>query len=175
MNTSPHEQGDRDDGRRHAESDSGEVQPQSLPLTMARISAPTPPVTSAASRARGRGAWWPGIPGSLHQPTTSAPRPMGTSTRKIQRQSMVTSAPPTTGPSAAARAPIAVQTRTAPPRRSGGNAASSRPSDVGVINAAPAAWAMRNATRVSTLLATEQAAEAAVKRPIPSKKLRSRR
>ena len=50
-----------------------------------------------------------------------ASRPIGTLTRKIQRQLAVTSTPPTTGPSAAARPPIAVQVRTAPPRRSGGN------------------------------------------------------
>src|SRR5665213_1259172 len=61
--------------------------------------------------------------------------------------------------------PIAVQVRTAVLRRSGGKAAINRPSDVGVINAAPAACNTRNAIRVSTLVETEHAAEAAVNSP----------
>ena len=104
----------------------------------------------------------PGPPAASTSRSACATRPIGTLTRKIQRQLAVTSTPPTTGPSAAARPPIAVQVRTAPPRRSGGKDASSRPSEVGVISAAPAACTTRNATSVSTLLAAAQAAEAAV-------------
>jgi hypothetical protein len=61
------------------------------------------------------------------------------------------------------------------PRFSAGKVAINNPSDVGVISAAPAACNTRNAIRVSTLLETEQAADAAVNNPTPSKKLRSRR
>src|SRR6185437_791367 len=91
----------------------GEPQPQSFILVIAKVSAPTPPVTSAASAGFGRGAAWPGISGSFHQPITIAIIPTGTLTRKIQRQFIVTSRPPMTGPSAAATPPIAVQVRTA--------------------------------------------------------------
>ncbi len=98
--------------------------------------------------------------------------PIGTLTKKIQRQLDVTSTPPTSGPSAAAKPPIAVQVRTAPPRRSGGKAASSRPSEVGVISAAPAACndAERD-QRSQTPCAAAQAAEAAVNSATPSRKL----
>ena len=97
----------------------GELQPHSLALTSAKVSAPTPRVTRAAPQASGRGTSCPGTRGSMRQPTTRAARPIGTLTMKIQRQLAVNSRPPTTGPRAAARPPIAVQVRTAPARRSG--------------------------------------------------------
>src|SRR5712664_3868456 len=93
----------------------GETHPQSFTLTMAKVSAPIPPVTSAASNGLGRGASWPGISGSFRQPTNMAMTPIGTLTMNIQRQFTATSSPPMTGPSAAARPPIAVQVRTAVP------------------------------------------------------------
>ena len=92
----------------------GEFQPQSFTLTIANVSAAIPPVTSTASKGFGRGASCPGISGSFHQPIAIATRPTGTLTRNIQRQFAVTSRPPMTGPSAAARPPIAV---TSAPRR----------------------------------------------------------
>ena len=95
-------------------------QPQSLPLTSPSVSVPTPPVTRIVPSASGRGPGCPGTSGSFSQPATRAATPIGTLTRNTQRQLAVTSSPPTTGPSAAARPPIAVQVRTAPPRRSGG-------------------------------------------------------
>jgi hypothetical protein len=64
-----------------------------------------PPVTSAAAQKDGTATSWPEILGSLRQPTTRASRPIGTLTRKIQRQLAITSTPPTRGPSAAANAP----------------------------------------------------------------------
>jgi len=66
--------------------------------------------------------------------------------------------------------PTAVQVRTAPWRRSGGKAASTRLREVGVSSAAPAAWTSRNATSMATLLAAPQAADAAVNTATPSRK-----
>ncbi len=83
------------------------------------------------------------------QPTAIAARPIGTLTKKTQRQLAATSRPPTTGPSAAASPPTAVQPRTAPWRRSGEVVASTRPSEVGVSSAAPAAWTIRKATSIA--------------------------
>ncbi|MEA2211553.1 MAG: hypothetical protein QOF83_1501 [Solirubrobacteraceae bacterium] len=150
-------------------------QPQSWPLTRPRVSAATPPVTSPAPSASGVRTGCPGTAGSRRQPATSATRPMGTLTRNTQRQLAATSTPPTTGPSAAARPPTAVQARTAPWRRSGAVVASTRLSEVGVSRAAPAAWRTRKMTSIVRLSAAPQAAEAAVNRPTPSRKPWSRR
>ena len=75
-----------------------------------------------------------------------------------------------TGPNAAATPPVAVQARTAPLRRSGGYAASTRLSDVGVSSAAPAACTRRKATSIATLSAAPHAADATVKTATPSRK-----
>ena len=148
-----------------------ECQPQSFTFTIANVRSPTPAVTSKAAPKFGRFTSCPGIAGSFHHPTINASTPIGTFTRKIQRQLAVTSRPPTNGPSAAATPPTAVQVRTAAPRLSGANDASSNPNDVGVINAAAAACTTRNTTSISTLLASAQAADAAVNAAIPARKL----
>ena len=149
--------------------------PQSLPLTMARTSAAMPPLTRIAAIGLGLGTSWPGTSGNFQQPTIIASRPIGTLTMKIQRQLTVTRRPPATGPNAAASPPSAVQTLTAWVRRSGGNDASNKPIEVGVIKAAPAACTNRKMTNVVTLLAAPHAADATVKRPTPSRKLMFRR
>src|SRR4051794_3376393 len=128
-------------------------QPQLGPFTRPSTNAATPPVISTAPTASGRGTGWPGTYGRRRQPTTSAASPMGTLTRNTQRQLAATSRPPTTGPAAAARPPTAVHVRTAPGRRSAGVAARSKPSDVGVRSAAPAACTTRNATSIATVVA----------------------
>ncbi len=97
-----------------------DAQPQLPPWTSPRVSPPTPAVISSAARASGLGPGWPGASGSRSQPAASAARPIGTFTKKTQRQLSVTSRPPATGPSAAAMPPAAVQARTAPPRRCAG-------------------------------------------------------
>ena len=149
-------------------------QPHDWPLTRPSVSAPTPPVSSTAPIASGAGTGCPGMCGSRRQPTISAARPIGTLTRNTQRQLAATSRPPTTGPSAAASPPTAAQARTAPWRRSGEDVASTRPSEVGVSSAAPAAWITLNATSIVTLVAAPQAAEAATNTATPSRKPRSR-
>jgi hypothetical protein len=101
--------------------------------------------------------------------------PIGTLIVNIHRQLTVTSKPPISGPKAAAKPPIAVHARTARARLSAGKHASKRPRDVGVMSAAPAAWATRNATSVSTLLAIAHAADAAVNSTTLTRKLKSRR
>src|SRR4051812_34303390 len=56
----------------------GEPHPHSPPSTSPSVSAPTPPVTSSAPNASGRGPAWPGTAGSQRKPATSAARPTGT-------------------------------------------------------------------------------------------------
>jgi hypothetical protein len=148
-----------------------EFQPQSFSLTIPKVSKAMPMVISAAAEKCGAGTSWPEILESLIQPITNASRPIGTLIRKIHRQLAVTSNPPTKGPRAAADPPTAAQTRTAPPRRSGGNVARISPNDVGVSSAAPVACTRRNATSVSTLFARAQAAEATVNKAMPASKL----
>src|SRR5437763_652527 len=153
----------------------GSPQPQLPPLTSPSTRAATPPVTRSAPSASGTGTGWPGTRGSRRQPTASAARPIGTLTRKTQRQLAATSNPPTTGPAAAARPPTAVQARTAPWRRSGDEVARISPREVGVSRAAPAACTTRKATSIGTLVAAPQAAEAATNTATPSRNPCSRR
>ena len=78
----------------------GAVQPQSFTLTMAKVKAAIPAVTSSAAIRLGRGKSWPGTQGSFHQPITMAASPIGTLTMNIQRQLIVTSTPPMSGAAA---------------------------------------------------------------------------
>jgi hypothetical protein len=148
-----------------------EFHPQSFSFTIPNVSAAMPMVMSAAAQKYGAGTSWPETLGSLIQPTTIASKPIGTLTRKIHRQLAVTNNPPSKGPRAAANPPTAAQMRTAPPRRSAGKVARISPNDVGVSSAAPAACTIRNATSASTLLASAQAADAAVNTAMPARKL----
>src|SRR5258705_9193439 len=149
----------------------GECQPQSFTLTIAKTNEATPTVTSSAAPKSGREESWPGTLGSFRQPTTKAISPIGRLTRKIQRQFAVTRTPPTSGPTAAARPPTAVHVRTAPLRPSGGKADNSSPSDVVVMSTAAAACTTRKTISISVLVAAAHAADAAVKAPIPTRKL----
>jgi len=149
----------------------GECQPQSFILTIAKTKDATPAVTTSAAPKWGCELLWPGTLGSCRQPTTRAISPIGRLTRKIQRQLTVTRTPPMSGPSAAATPPAAVHVRTAPLRPSGGKADSSSPSDVGVMSAAAAACTTRKTTSISVSVAAAHAADAAVKAPIPTRKL----
>jgi len=79
-----------------------------------------------------------------------------------QRQLIATSSPPTTGPRAAIRPPIAVQTRTLLSRASLELVARTMLSEVGVISAAPAAWTIRKVTNTSVPVAAAHSAEATV-------------
>src|SRR4029077_6381682 len=152
----------------------GECQPQSFILTIAKTRDATPAVTTSAAPKWGCELLWPGTLGSFRQPTTRAISPIGRLTRKIQRQLAVTRTPPMSGPSAAATPPAAVHVRTAPLRPSGGKADSSSPSDVGVMSAAAGACTTRKTTSISVSVAAAHAADAAVKAPIPARKLRLR-
>ena len=95
-------------------------------------------------------------------------------TRKTQRQLIPTSSPPTTGPRAAIRPPIAVHARTLLSRSSPELVASTMLSDVGVISAAPAAWTTRKTTNASVSFAAAQSADATVNTATPSRNPYSR-
>jgi hypothetical protein len=92
---------------------------------------------------------------------------IGTLTRNTQCQLAATSAPPITGPSAAAAPPTEVQALIVPARLSGRAAASSRPSDAGISSAPPAAWTTRATTSTQTSGAAAHAADASPKTIIP--------
>src|SRR5258706_3038825 len=149
----------------------GEDQAQSLALMIAKTRDATPAVTSSAAPKSGCELSWPGTLGSFRQPTIRAISPIGRLTRKIQRQLAVTRTPPTSGPSAPARPPTAVHVRTAPLRRSGGNADNSSPRDVGVMSAAAAACTTRKMTSIALPVAAAHTTDAAVKAAIPTRKL----
>ena len=144
--------------------------PRLCPSTRPRVSSATPAVTSTAPRASGLGTGWPGTYGSLRQPKNSAASPIGTFTRNTQCQLAATSTPPTTGPSAAASPPTAVQARTEWARRSGAAVASTRLRDVGVTSAAPAAWNTRKTINSPVLCAVAHRAEATTNTATPTRK-----
>ena len=91
-----------------------DAQPQSAPLTSPKVKRPDPGGDQHDTEGSGRSVEWPGTSGRRRQPTTRAATPTGRLTRNTQRQLAATSRPPTTGPTAAARPPTAVQARTAP-------------------------------------------------------------
>ena len=86
----------------------------------------------------------------------------------------MTTAPPTTGPSATARPLMPDQAPSARPRFSAGTASLSSVSVSGVTIAAPRPWAARAAIRKPVLGATAAEAEASVKSPRPSENMRLR-
>ncbi len=110
---------------------------------------------------------WPDSAGRTPRPASTATTTMGTLTRNTQCQLAATSAPPSTGPSAAAAPPTEVQALMVPVRFSGRAAASSRPREAGMSSAPPAAWTTRAATSTHTSGAAAQAAEARPKTIIP--------
>src|ERR1700679_2798285 len=106
-----------------------DVQPQSSALTSASASAPIATVKTAAPRMSGRASARTSAAcavvrssGRTRRPAISAMAMIGTFTRNTQCQLASTSAPPTTGPRAAAAPPTEVQARIAPVRRSAGAA-----------------------------------------------------
>ena len=153
----------------------GDDQPQSGPSTSARARAPMPtaiaadpPRSGTRLTARSRES------GTTRRATTSAAIPTGTLTMKTQRQDACTSRPPTTGPKAAASAPVAAQMRTARTLPASGVEASSRPNDVGVSAAAPTACRPRKRTSVQRSWLAAQAALAAVNSASPARNPGSR-
>jgi hypothetical protein len=148
-----------------------DAHPQSSASTSARASAPIATLKIAAPTVSGRPASLPaaGAGGSTRTLAISAIAATGTFTRNTHRQLAATSAPPSTGPSAAAAPPTDVQPRIAPVRLSGGAAASSRPSEAGISSAPPAAWTTRAATSTQTLPAAAQAAEASANTTTPAR------
>jgi hypothetical protein len=93
---------------------------------------------------------------------------------KIQCQLASTSSPPIGGPIAAPTPPSAAQAPIAAERCAGAKVGRTRPSDVGVIAAAPTACTTRAATSNSTVGASAQRAEPATKSARPARKTRSR-
>src|ERR687891_774072 len=150
------------------------LQPQSGASTRPSVSKATaamsrsPPIRSGNGSSSGGGA------GSRRLPKRNVATPMGRLIRKIQRQSTLSSRPPSTGPPAAERPPTADNKRTAPRRRSAGNAASRSPSEHGTMTAAPVAWTTRAAIRTPTPFAAAQSADPSVKTATPARKLRFR-
>ena len=70
---------------------------------------------------------------------------IGTLIQNTSRQSMLVSAPPSTGPSAAKNADPPASTPSAVPRRSSGKTALTIAIAVGIISAAPTPWVARTA------------------------------
>ena len=150
-----------------------EDQPQVGPSTRPPVSPPIPAVSSTTPRRSGsRSLSRAGGCGNTRAPATSAAAPIGRLTRNTHRQSSWTSRPPATGPRAAETPPTAAQARTRPGRLSGGVAASSSASEVGISAAAPAACTTRAATRTARSGAAAQAADASVKIMIPARNTR---
>ena len=112
--------------------------------------------------------------GSIRQPATSVTIPIGTLMRKIQRQSMPTSSPPTGGPAVAATAATPAQIPTTIACCRFGNAGYSRPSEVGTTSAAPTACTARAATSTPSVGAAAHAAEARVNTSTPMSRNRRR-
>ena len=107
--------------------------------------------------------------------TTSAARPIGTFTRKIQRHdSASTSAPPTSGPIETAAAVVAPQMPSAVPRSRPWNSCAISASEVPNIIAAPLPCAARETFRKSGSGASPHASDEAVKIASPSMKTRLR-
>ena len=139
----------------------GLVQPSSLPL----MTRPDDGQQAEADEHAGPGC--PACPpdrwlsGRRSHASGMSTRPMGTLSQKIQCQLMPsTMAPPTRGPSATARPPMAPQAPSATPRRSAGTAALSRVRVRGTTNAAPVPWMARAMMSVSMLLDRAAPAEA---------------
>src|ERR1700733_6220508 len=150
------------------------VHPWSLPQ------APPRPLPSRPRRARGRpgrsslvaGPW---LSASLARAIGSSATPIGTFSQKIHCQDAPsTTAPPTSGPMATARPPIAPHAPRARPLRCGGTAADSRVRVSGIRIAAPTPCTARAATSHPMLGASAAAADPAVNRPRPPVKSRRR-
>ena len=110
----------------------------------------------------------------MRSASSAAASPTGRLIQNTQRQSIWTSAPPITGPSAAPSAPIAAQVPMARGRAGAGTAASSRERDAGTIRPAPTAWMTRATISASTPGARPQSSEPAVKPSRPATNSRRR-
>src|SRR4051794_37957740 len=100
--------------------------------------------------------------------TSKATIPIGTLIRKIQCQvKYSTIAPPITGPSAILETEMALQSPSALPRSSGGNAAEINESESGMMNAAPRPCKARIKISASVELTNAAANEVAVKSAMP--------
>ena len=153
----------------HAASTGPESQPQSLPWTRPRTSAPMATAMTAPPSRSGRGAsaLWRTSGTTLTAANVSA-RPIGTLIQNAVCQEICTSPPPTAGPKAAATAPVIAHSRAPAARRSAGSVASSSPSEAGVISDAPAACTMRKPTSHHSPGASPQARLASVKTSMPA-------
>ncbi len=105
----------------------------------------------------------------------SAAAPIGTLTRKIQRQPIHSVIrPPTSGPIATAPPVVAPQIPKAVPRSLPWNSWASRASETANIVAPPTPWRPRATMRKFAVGATPQSSEPPVKITIPSAKIRLR-
>ena len=121
-----------------------------------------------------------GAPGSFDSSTrrsviANAATPIGTLTKKIQRQFRpLVIAPPSTGPTATATPVTAPNAANATPRSRGVNAWASSASAVANMIAPPTPCSALASDRKSELCATPQSAEPSVKTTIPVAKTRRR-
>ena len=101
--------------------------------------------------------------------------PIGTFNQKMYcHDHPVVTAPPTNGPMATARPPMAPQAPSAAARRSGRTAWLNRVSERGMIMAPPAPCTARAATSTPMLGASAATADAAVNSAMPATKIRRR-
>ena len=138
------------------------AQPTWLARVSAQTSATTPAVTSPTpARSRRSGAPW--LSGRSRVPSSTAARPSGTLSQKIQCQSIVcVITPPTIGPSATARPASPPYTPTIIPRFSGGNAVVRIVRLSGSTTAAPSPCTVRATISSEAPGTSAQAADASV-------------
>ena len=100
-----------------------------------------------------------------------ATTPMGTLTKKIQRQPMpLVMAPPTSGPTATAPPVTAPKMPKAVPRSRPWKAEAIRASEVANMMAPPTPWTPRHRLSMSELVETPQSSEASENTPRPTAK-----
>ncbi len=153
---------------------SGLVHPSPWPRTRPKTSANRPVVTRPTP-GRSRRVASPRLSRRKTAASGSRTTPSGTLIQKIHcHERPETTAPPTSGPSAMPRPLMPDQMPSAAPRRSGGNASASRVRVSGATIAPPMPCRARAATSSEAPGARAAAAEEAVKRASPARKVRLR-
>ena len=155
----------------------GEVQPSDGASMTAYTNAINPAADSAAPAQSRRPASALRDSGMTRRPTTIAATQSGTLTRKIEpHEKLSIRNPPATGPRATPSPAVAAQMPTAVARsRSSGNTLMSSDSVAGMMKAAPAPIAARQAMRASTFAAVAAPAELAANIARPARSVRGAR
>src|SRR5262245_19664593 len=150
-------------------------QPHSGVLTRASATSPAPAASIAAPSTSGTLATRSSrLSGTTLKAAASASKPIGMLIRNTHRQLSWTSAPPTTGPSAAPIAPKADHVPMAAVLPRAGTQASKSDSEAGAIIPAPAAWMILAPMRAGTDGVMPHSSDPAVKADKPATRTRRR-